>query len=85
MTGVQTCALPICFPVTIGSVWEVKQEMFKGWTGFINTANQLWDQMIKWQPTEKTTIDHKEVEIPKYFDFEVYAFEFFFFFLAFSK
>lgn len=51
-------------------LWEVKQEMFKGWEGFINTANQLWDQMVKWQPTEKTTIDGKEIEIPKYFEIE---------------
>lgn len=51
-------------------LWEVKQEMFKGWQGFINTANQLWDQMVKWQPTEKTTIDDKEIEIPKYFAIE---------------
>lgn len=51
-------------------LWEVKQEMFKGWEGFINTANQLWDQMVKWQPTKKTTIDGKEVEIPKYFEIE---------------
>ena len=40
--------------------------MFEGWKGFVDTANQLWDQMVKWQPTEKTTIDGKEVEIPKY-------------------
>lgn len=51
-------------------IWQVKQEMFEGWKGFISTANQLWDQMIKWQPTEKTTIDGKEVEIPKYFEIE---------------
>ena len=51
-------------------IWQVKQEMFEGWKGFINTANQLWDQMIKWQPTKKTTIDGKEVEIPKYFEIE---------------
>lgn len=51
-------------------LWQVKQEMFEGWTGFIKTANQLWDQMIKWQPTKKTTIDGKEVEIPKYFEIE---------------
>lgn len=51
-------------------LWEVKQEMFEGWTSFINTANQLWDQMVKWQPTKKTTIDGKEVEIPKYFEIE---------------
>ena len=51
-------------------LWEVKQEMFKGWEGFIDTANQLWDQMVKWQPTKKTTIDGKEVEIPKYFEIE---------------
>lgn len=51
-------------------LWEVKQEMFKGWQGFINTANQLWDQMVKWQPTEKITIDGKEIEIPKYFEIE---------------
>lgn len=51
-------------------LWEVKQEMFKGWQGFINTANQLWDQMVKWQPTQKTTIDGKEIEIPKYFEIE---------------
>lgn len=51
-------------------LWQVKQEMFEGWTGFINTANQLWDQMVKWQPTKKATIDGKEVEIPKYFEIE---------------
>lgn len=51
-------------------LWEVKQEMFEGWQGFISTANQLWDQMVKWQPTQKTTIDGKEVEIPKYFEIE---------------
>lgn len=51
-------------------IWEVKQEMFKGWKGFIDTANQLWDQMVKWQPTKKTTIDNKEIEIPKYFEIE---------------
>lgn len=51
-------------------IWEVKQEMFEGWRGFINTANQLWDQMVKWQPTEKVTIDGKEIEVPKYFEIE---------------
>lgn len=51
-------------------IWQVKQEMFEGWKGFIDTANQLWDQMVKWQPTQKTTIDGKEVEIPKYFEIE---------------
>lgn len=51
-------------------IWQVKQEMFEGWQGFIDTANQLWDQMVKWQPTKKTTIDGKEVEIPKYFEIE---------------
>lgn len=51
-------------------LWQVKQEMFEGWKGFIETANQLWDQMIKWQPTKKTTIDGKEIEIPKYFEIE---------------
>lgn len=51
-------------------VWQVKQEMFEGWKGFIDTANQLWDEMVKWQPTQKTTIDGKEVEIPKYFEIE---------------
>ena len=51
-------------------IWEVKQEMFKGWKDFVDTANQLWDQMVKWQPTKKTTIDGKEIEIPKYFEIE---------------
>lgn len=51
-------------------LWQVKQEMYEGWTGFVNTANQLWDQMVKWQPTTKKTIDGKEVEIPKYFEIE---------------
>lgn len=51
-------------------LWQVKQDMFEGWKGFINTANQLWDQMVKWQPTKKTTIDGKEIEIPKYFEIE---------------
>lgn len=51
-------------------IWQVKQEMFEGWKGFIDTANELWDQMVKWQPTEKTTIDGIEIEIPKYFEIE---------------
>lgn len=51
-------------------IWQVKQEMFEGWKGFIDTANQLWDQMMKWQPTKKMTIDGKEIEIPKYFEIE---------------
>lgn len=51
-------------------IWQVKQEMFEGWKGFIDTANQLWDQMVKWQPTKKMTIDGKEVEVPKYFEIE---------------
>lgn len=51
-------------------IWQVKQEMFEGWKGFIDTANQLWDQMVKWQPTKKTIIDGKEIEIPKYFEIE---------------
>ena len=51
-------------------IWQVKQEMFEGWKGFIDTANQLWDQMVKWQPTKKTTINGKEIEIPKYFEIE---------------
>lgn len=51
-------------------IWQVKQEMFEGWTSFIDTANQLWDQMVKWQPTEKKTIDGKEITIPKYFEIE---------------
>lgn len=51
-------------------IWQVKQEMFEGWKGFIDTANQLWDQMVKWQPTKKVTIDGKEIEVPKYFEIE---------------
>jgi len=51
-------------------IWQVKQEMFSGWKSFIDTANQLWDQMVRWQPTEKATIDGKEIEIPKYFEIE---------------
>lgn len=51
-------------------IWQVKQEMYEGWKGFINTANQLWDQMVKWQPTEKVTIEGKEIEVPKYFQIE---------------
>lgn len=51
-------------------LWQVKQEMYEGWKGFIDTANQLWDQMVKWQPTKKATIDGKEIEIPKYFEIE---------------
>lgn len=51
-------------------IWQVKQEIFEGWKGFIDTANQLWDQMVKWQPTKKTTIDGKEIQIPKYFEIE---------------
>lgn len=51
-------------------IWQIKQEMYEGWKGFINTANQLWDQMMKWQPTKKTIIEGKEIEIPKYFEIE---------------
>ena len=51
-------------------LWEVKQEMYTGWQDFIDTANELWDQMVKWQTTKKTIIDGKEIEIPKYFEIE---------------
>lgn len=51
-------------------IWQVKQEMFEGWKGFIDTANQLWDQMVKWQPTKKMKIDGKEFEVPTYFEIE---------------
>ena len=51
-------------------LWQVKQDMYEGWKGFIDTANQLWDQMIKWYPTKKMTIDGTEIEIPKYFEIE---------------
>ena len=51
-------------------IWQIKQEMFEGWKDFINTANELWDQMVRWQPTQKITIDGKEIEIPKYFEIE---------------
>ena len=49
---------------------SVSQSRYEGWKGFIDTANQLWDQMVKWQPTKKATIDGKEIEIPKYFEIE---------------
>lgn len=51
-------------------IWQIKQEMFEGWKSFISTANQLWDQMVKWQPTEKMRIDGKEFEVPRYFEIE---------------
>lgn len=51
-------------------LWQVKQEMYEGWKGFIDTANQVWDQMVKWEPTKKMTIDGTEVEVPKYFEIE---------------
>lgn len=51
-------------------IWQVKQEMFEGWRGFIDTANKLWDQMVKWQPTKKIIIEGKEIEVPKYFEIE---------------
>lgn len=56
--------------ITEKRIWQVKQEMFEGWKGFIDTANQLWDQMVKWQPTKKITIEGKEIEVPKYFEIE---------------
>lgn len=56
--------------ITEKRLWEVKQEIYKGWQSFINTANELWDQMVKWQTTKKITIDGKEVEIPRYFEIE---------------
>ena len=35
MTGVQTCALPICFPVTIGG-----QSGYSGWSGISGYSGQ---------------------------------------------
>lgn len=51
-------------------IWQVKQELFEGWSSFINTANQIWDQMVKWQPTEKIVVEGKEIEIPRYYEIE---------------
>ena len=34
MTGVQTCALPICFPVTIGRLYRKGEELDTAGTGY---------------------------------------------------
>ena len=45
MTGVQTCALPICFPVTIGGVGVVRECV-----GLIRDiwemCGEVWDEVI---------------------------------------
>lgn len=51
-------------------LWQVKQEMFEGWKSFIDTANKLWDQMVKWAPTKKAWIEGKEIEVPRYYEIE---------------
>ena len=42
MTGVQTCALPICFPVTIGDVVEGAMQSGKRFVWF----DMVEDEMI---------------------------------------
>ena len=38
MTGVQTCALPICFPVTIYHRWRSKDGKYEDIQGFCKSA-----------------------------------------------
>ena len=45
MTGVQTCALPICFPVTIGAVREA--EMLESQSEFNKRITKLQDSIEK--------------------------------------
>ena len=44
MTGVQTCALPICFPVTIIEVFVV---LTTDWSNYFNTVSQVKFQLFE--------------------------------------
>ena len=48
MTGVQTCALPICFPVTIRAVVEALKTMLpEAWDRLQIAAMVAIDNMVK--------------------------------------
>ena len=65
MTGVQTCALPICFPVTIGVI-----EKYKKW---------IEKQQLKlFKDGEKTIITYKahngqDLPLPRYYKTTIYT------------
>ena len=49
MTGVQTCALPICFPVTITPtpVVEIPLGSYAVWVGFLHIDNDVFKNLAK--------------------------------------
>ena len=51
MTGVQTCALPICFPVTIGGLSKVCNASYREWkkTGKKFTARVVEGGVRVWR------------------------------------
>ena len=65
MTGVQTCALPICFPVTIGgvkSVWDMIQGIASaiGWVIWYkyNSTTSNFELTFQSVPRNKTAADY---------------------------
>ena len=53
MTGVQTCALPICFPVTIGEL-RTKQDQV---CGQMRTTYDYWHLGRQFNPLAPPTLD----------------------------
>ena len=55
MTGVQTCALPICFPVTIGPSEVITAKQRQGEIGttaltYIGNQTRFDDLAFQWKP-----------------------------------
>ena len=71
MTGVQTCALPICFPVTIGGIKDLQdtvekvlnsQEKMNAANYYANTQEE---EHKVWEETRKTIVDAEVAEKTK--------------------
>ena len=63
MTGVQTCALPICFPVTIAFVYLTLKYILAGVTNSINSISSIITQLEKRVETMNTQLQRIDIKV----------------------
>ena len=75
MTGVQTCALPICFPVTIATYTGNQNRIIQAENTYGDALEYEFKiNNIPYEREKKYTIEYKDILLPRYYfsDFTVY-------------
>ena len=63
MTGLQTCALPICFPVTIGDDGEIVSQLI----GLLSDENQKEVEQLLVDLVANVEVDNMKIDFDKEF------------------